>query len=311
MSSARRLPWKPVPQIPFAHDFSITPNYYVFYSHPVTIDVWNAISFMQGYVPLADTLAVDSSRDADVHMFPRKADVQCSFNTAKLPPDFSFHHVNAYEREDNGNILVDMLLYHNFSFQKLREAPPGDPETYRTEGTSARYYRVELDPSDGSVLQRQKLINRTMEQPAIHPAFTGWQHRHVFACAATVDSGIKTSPLQKLIKLDTADPEASVMYQPTELSFMQEPIVIAKSQQENGGSSKASYDDCVWVVCVVIYGETYTAALHVYDGEDISKGPVCILQSDHSVPMRIHGTSIAPSATPPKQPTTVDAIRGV
>lgn len=267
-------------RFPFVHDFTVTPNYYILYANATYVKASHFMDYVIGRRPIAELIAVDTTKPPEVYLIPRKDDDPN--NVIRVPLDkslFAFHFANAYEDSD-GNILIDICLLSQFSFEyKLDDAR--EPGFWRSGKSRPDLHRIHINPANKQQTVTQ-VTTRSCDFPGINSAFSGRSYRYVFAAASAFDDPVCYSPFQALMKVDLEQPQTgSQVHLPGAMRLMNEPELVPKS-----GSS--SEDDC-WVLAVVNDLQTCTSSLCIYDGLNIENGPVAELHTDFYLPQQVHG----------------------
>ena len=106
------------------HDFALTEHWYVFSLPPAKVNPGAAVKALLGLGSFAGVVDFESSLYTPLVLIPRLADLDKSGRSAaamnvrddprikviNVPYHFSFHCANAFEIEENGHVVVDMVL---------------------------------------------------------------------------------------------------------------------------------------------------------------------------------------------------------
>ena len=267
----------------FAHDCLVTENWYFLFQNPTSLNPQKLLTeYMFAECALAETICMVDGKSAILHCLPRTEKARKIGQKAiELKPQFFFHHINAFERE-NGDIVLDSLpwVFMDFSMN-LDSVNPA----FFNGGSRVEYTRFVVDPVRETCKQTI-LNNRVGEFPTMNNKFVGRKYTHAFSAGTVVKDDVKWGPNQCLVK-HTSDPESEspvseqVWYY-GERCFVQEPIFAPRP----GGTA----EDDGWVLQVVNDAGAETSKLHIFEAQDIAKGPVAsILFEGEHLPPGLHG----------------------
>jgi len=116
--------------------------------------------------------------------------------------------------------------------------------------------------------------------------FVGRKYTHAFSAGTVVKDDVKWGPNQCLVKHtsdpDSESPVSEQVWYYGERCFVQEPIFAPRP----GGTA----EDDGWVLQVVNDAGAETSKLHIFEAQDIAKGPVAsILFEGEHLPPGLHG----------------------
>jgi beta,beta-carotene 9',10'-dioxygenase len=189
-------------------------------------------------------------------------------------PRFSFHHVNAFERD--GELILDMVAYDDativdsFYMDRLRAAPPSES----SYGKLLRY-RVGLDSGD---VREEQLSDEILELPRIdYRERNGRPYRYVYA-AGSHEDGDAPDFIDQLVKVDVETGEAHRWFESG--SYPGEPVFVPAPQPDR------AEDDGV-LLSVVLDSRSAASYLLVLDAanlEELGRARV-----PHHIPFGFHG----------------------
>lgn len=267
----------------FFHDCLVTENWYFLFQNPTSLNPQKLLTeYMFAKCALAETICMVDGKNAILHCLPRTEKARKIGQKAiELKPQFFFHHVNAFERE-NGEVVLDSLpwVFMDFSMN-LDSVNPA----FFNGGSRVEYTRFVVDPVRESCTQTV-LNNRVGEFPTMNNKFVGREYTHAYSAGTVVKDDVKWGPNQCLVK-HTNEPgnESPVKEQVWyygERCFVQEPIFAPRP----GGTA----EDDGWVLQVVNDAGAETSKLHIFDAKDISKGPIAsVLFEGEHLPPGLHG----------------------
>jgi all-trans-8'-apo-beta-carotenal 15,15'-oxygenase len=267
----------------FFHDCLVTENWYFLFQNPTSLNPQKLLTeYMFAKCALAETICMVDGKNAILHCLPRTEKARKIGQKAiELKPQFFFHHVNAFERE-NGEVVLDSLpwVFMDFSMN-LDSVNPA----FFNGGSRVEYTRFVVDPVRERCTQTV-LNNRVGEFPTMNNKFVGREYTHAYSAGTVVKDDVKWGPNQCLVK-HTSEPgnESPVKEQVWyygERCFVQEPIFAPRP----GGTA----EDDGWVLQVVNNAGAETSKLHIFDAKDISKGPIAsVLFEGEHLPPGLHG----------------------
>lgn len=267
----------------FFHDCLVTENWYFLFQNPTSLNPQKLLTeYMFAKCALAETICMVDGKNAILHCLPRTEKARKIGQKAiELKPQFFFHHVNAFER-DNGEVVLDSLpwVFMDFSMN-LDSVNPA----FFNGGSRVEYTRFVVDPVRERCTQTV-LNNRVGEFPTMNNKFVGREYTHAYSAGTVVKDDVKWGPNQCLVK-HTSEPgnESPVKEQVWyygERCFVQEPIFAPRP----GGTA----EDDGWVLQVVNDAGAETSKLHIFDAKDISKGPIAsVLFEGEHLPPGLHG----------------------
>ena len=267
----------------FFHDCLVTENWYFLFQNPTSLNPQKLLTeYMFAKCALAETICMVDGKNAILHCLPRTEKARKIGQKAiELKPQFFFHHVNAFERE-NGEVVLDSLpwVFMDFSMNLDSVSP-----AFFNGGSRVEYTRFVVDPVRERCTQTV-LNNRVGEFPTMNNKYVGREYTHAYSAGTVVKDDVKWGPNQCLVK-HTSEPgnESPVKEQVWyygERCFVQEPIFAPRP----GGTA----EDDGWVLQVVNDAGEETSKLHIFDAKDISKGPVAsVLFEGEHLPPGLHG----------------------
>ena len=267
----------------FFHDCLVTENWYFLFQNPTSLNPQKLLTeYMFAKCALAETICMVDGKSAILHCLPRTEKARKIGQKAiELKPQFFFHHINAFERE-NGDVVLDSLpwVFMDFSMN-LDSVNPA----FFNGGSRVEYTRFVVNPVRETCKQTV-LNNRVGEFPTMNNKFVGRKYTHAYSAGTIVKDDVKWGPNQCLVK-HTTDPNSEAPAQEQvwyygERCFVQEPIFAPRP-----GATK---EDEGWILQVVNDAGAETSTLHIFDALDITKGPVAsVLFEGEHLPPGLHG----------------------
>ncbi len=216
-----------VPKPAYVHSVAVAADHVVLTEHPYRLDPRSFL--LPGGEGFVDHLDWEPERGTRFHVIAR--DGRGVVATHEAPPNFVFHHVNAYETAasdaaDQGReVVVDLVDYPDASVvEGLRL---DDLSAWMRDGIDGRLRRFHLPiDQDGSRVEG-RTIAEGLELPRIAPGARTREHRFVYA------QGSATADGNDLLKVDVETGETTTWGE--EGLFLEEPIpVVAPDAPADG-----------------------------------------------------------------------------
>jgi all-trans-8'-apo-beta-carotenal 15,15'-oxygenase len=265
------------PGFAFLHDFAITPRWAVFLRNAMA---FNPLPFALGLKGAAQCLASKPGEAGEFWLIPRPG---AAAEAAKgepvripAPPGFVFHHLNAFEDEASGEVVVDSIVYDDFP----SIGPDTDFREVDFEAVPAGHlWRFRLDPVAGSS-RSEVLEARTCEFAMVNPRRVGLAAR--FAWMAVTQRERGNDPLQAIEKLDLISGERC-LWSAAPRGFVSEPVMVPRPG--------ATAEDDGWVLVLVWNGARSASDLVILAAADLQEEAV--LELPLAVPHGLHGSWVA------------------
>ncbi|NGX45903.1 MAG: Apocarotenoid-15,15'-oxygenase [Chlamydiae bacterium] len=242
----------PVTNPSYMHSFSQTERYLIFVEYPFTV---NPLDLIQKTKPYISNFKWEPEKGSRLLVVDKKTGELVK--TLHTQPFFSFHHINAFEKEDQ--IILDLISY---------DSPAVIQDLYldaKSSHTKHRVSRLTLDLSVETVTM-ELLSDVEMELPRINDNFDGKGYQYVYGY-----------DVNALYKLNTADKTHKKWSE--ERCLPSEPVFIPSphGQEEDDG-----------VVLSVILDEksasSFLLILDAHTFEEVSRARV-----PHHIPAGLHG----------------------
>lgn len=257
------------PGFAFIHDFALTDDYAVFFQNPVTV---NPLPYWFGFRGAAECLVFQPDRPTKVLVLPRNGGRMRVYETDAC---FVFHHVNAHVAGDQ--LTVDSVAYETFPALK-----PGVMYRHVEIETIAasQLFRFTINLTTGET-RRERLMERAVEFPSVHPARVGLPHRWAFMAMADAPTG--NAPLQGVLAYDARTGEAQTYsFAPT--GYVGEPVFVPTpgAAEENAG----------YLLQMVFDAGRNASDLAVFDAQQVARGPLARVRLPVTVPYGLHGVFV-------------------
>lgn len=185
----------------YMHSFAMTEHYFILVEYPLIV---NPIDLLLMNKPFICNYYWKPERSTQFIIIDRRSG--CIVRKIKdCEPFFAFHHVNAYE--ENDNILLDIVTYPNpdiissISEHGYVSNRIGDNSEV-LNNTRLMRYRISLtEGSSEKSLSSKQMFAGPFELPRINEKHSGYPYRYVYG--ADLRTLHKASDLRPLFKIDT------------------------------------------------------------------------------------------------------------
>ncbi len=268
-TSRRRIASLRVAEPSYMHSFALSERYAILVAFPYTV---NPLSLALSGRPFIENFRWKPDRGTLVLVFEREDGTLRG--TYEAAPCFSFHHINAFERDEE--LILDMAAYEDASIvdslylERLRSEPP-PPSTL----ARPRRYRIGLDTER---VVEEELCGVSIELPRIdYGERNGRPYRYLYGVGAP-DDDAEGEFLDRLVKVDVEAGEASEWLEPG--AYPGEPIFVPRPQADRA-------EDAGVLLSVVLDARANASYLLVLDAasmEELGRARV-----PHHIPFGFHG----------------------
>lgn len=287
------------------HDFSLTPNHYVFIENRVT---GNTLPYVLGTKCPAQCVDIEPLEPMVLNIVKRPplfsvsssstSSVSESFRV-NLSPGFTIHSVCSFEtpsrttssNKTGGGISNTLELFT--TAWKSEEVASGTVKgglLGSWEGAAPVFddipvtllYRTVVDLDTKELKSHAPVVGMEetiVEHPHVNPDFEGKVVRYIYMSVGSVE-GISSPPLGYL-RLDLTSGEKQEWYAP-EHTYCEELVIIPKVD----GAGK---EDACWLLASMFDAVKNKSCIGIFDGENVSIGPICRLWLSHHLPHSLHG----------------------
>ena len=254
----------------FLHDFAITPNWAIFLQNSID---FNPVPFVLGSKSAAQCLSSSSTKNGKFWLIPRE-NGRFRGESPKIfdaPSGFVFHHVNAFET--NNEIIIDSIFYQDFP-------SIGPEEDFRKinfeEYPEGKLKRSTINILNGSI-NLECLSPQCCEFAMVNPSKLGSKPKYCWMASTNKKTG--NDPLQSIKKLNLEN-GMSTYWSAGPRSFVNEPIMIPVSS--------SSPEDEGFVLTYVWNGEKKRTNLVILDAKDLTEK--AIYELPIAIPHGLHGS---------------------
>ena len=258
-------------ETPFAsmvHDFVATDRHVLFPILPLTGSLERAVNRKPAF-------AWEPELGSHIAIMPRNG-TPADIRWFRAEGCYVFHPMNAWEAD--GKIYADVMKYEAAPLFPHADGTPGDPKK-----AIARLARWTFDLDGNSDQFKQEYID---DLPGEFPRFderrAGLAYEHgYFACYhrdGSPDRGV--GGFNAIADFNARTGERRIYALPSS-DAVSEPVFVPR----HASASEADG----WLLSVIYRGTENRSDLIVLDTDDISKGPVAIIELAHRVPFGFHG----------------------
>jgi carotenoid cleavage dioxygenase-like enzyme len=268
-TAQRRIASLRIAEPSYMHSFALTERYAILVAFPLVV---NPLNLALSGRPFIENYRWKPEQGTRVLVFDREDGELRGKYMAE--PRFSFHHVNAFERD--GELILDMVAYDDAKIidslyvDRLRAAPPSES----SYGRLLRY-RVALD---GGTVREEELSDEILELPRIdYRERNGRPYRYVYAAGAH-DDGESPDFIDQLVKVDVETGEAQRWFEPG--SYPGEPVFVPAPRSDRD-------EDEGVLLSVVLDALNATSYLLVLDASNLAE--LGRARVPHHIPFGFHG----------------------
>lgn len=222
----------------YYHSFAMTPNYFVFIENPFVVNVWALLTMKVKGRSFHECMKWDNKQPSRFYVIERKTGkVVAQYKTENF---FSFHHVNAYETEND--IIMDVCCYpdarivyqyylHHLRTKPENEVSKGFPDPalrrYRLPIPTTPFSKPSQRLPSYSDCRDYKVLYYGVELPQINYRFSnGKPYRYMYG----VGPHRRGDFLNQLVKVDVLGKEAKTWHEPN--CYPSEPVFVAAPAAE-------------------------------------------------------------------------------
>jgi beta,beta-carotene 9',10'-dioxygenase len=179
----------------YFHSFGLTKNYIIFLEQPYVINYKKMLMNFILNKPFSKGVGMKNGVPTYVHVINRHTG-EILQNKYHTDPQFTFHHINAYETQDGKQILCDISSYDwsNFKFDDFNydENIPNQVEQFFTQSKAyAKRVVIPLNEknTEKSVYCETRVVNSktTFELPTInYNRFNGLPYQYTYGLGSTL-----------------------------------------------------------------------------------------------------------------------------
>jgi all-trans-8'-apo-beta-carotenal 15,15'-oxygenase len=287
-----------IPGLPFFHDFVVTENYYIFNRAPTSFD---PLPFVLGQKGPAECIVFDKHRPAVVYLVSRN-DPTAAPVEVEVDAHFNFHFANAFECPETGEVCFDVVKCDDMQLGSSGGTVPlVQTVDYAKDVPFSTLVRYTFTPKKngdnsgsgsgsgnalGFTYSSRTLSGTQVDFVSVSPAVSCVQHRYVYGACGTDPS--RSSPVQGLVKIDTFNEGKEEVWVGERFEYLGESIFVPRVPADAGTDADGA-EDYGYVMSLLYNGRDDTSEFVIFDGQDISKGPISRQPLPVKVPFGLHG----------------------
>jgi all-trans-8'-apo-beta-carotenal 15,15'-oxygenase len=264
-----------IPHTAFVHDFTFSKNWTIFGGNNLSIKPISFLKQLMGAGSMLTSIKTNTSADGELILIPRHSTED--IRRIRLPkPIYVVHFVNAFE-EDDGTLIVDACIFHDFPFGEefgyTGKHTPFDP-ALPDQREAQRMYRITIPP-DSDEGSWEMLTPYGIDFPRVPPTECGQNAR--FMVGATRSDKIHSDPFDSIIVVDLQNPNyPTQVWSTSDTIFVGEPII----------ASTPTGDEHILVL--LSDGSKQQTTLAIFEASNVNSGPACTIPMP-LLPIAFHG----------------------
>ncbi|MCE9544869.1 MAG: carotenoid oxygenase family protein [Planctomycetia bacterium] len=253
----------------YMHSFGMSRRHLVLVEFPLVV---NPLSFIFRFQPFIRNYRWRPERGLRFHVFEKEGGRRVK--TVEAEAAFSFHHVNAYEREDE--LVVDFVAHPDAAIiDQLDLAPLRAGKPINPGGRPVRY-RIPLGAS--ATVRVESLSDTRLELPRFNYAQVAGKSYRIFWGAGTHRPG---NFIDSIVKVDVERGQTLTWWE--EDAYPGEPVFVPQPD--------AAGEDAGVLLSVVLDARRNRSFLLVLDAADLAE--IARAECPHPIPFGFHGNYFA------------------
>lgn len=251
----------------YIHSFSITENFIVLFEYPFLINISKFLFSKKSFISNFKWYENENTKVTIIDKLTGRI-----VKNYKLPSCFSFHHVNAFEKDNIIN--VDLAVYKNSSIISNNNQFTKKNSNFDFSNMSSRLTRFYL-PLNNSSTDRLILLDENADMPRINYLKNGKNYRYIYSIdLLPPDFNKSFSPIYKTdLMLNKTIKWGEINCYPGEPIFVARPDSI----QEDEGV----------LICIVTNVKEKYSFLIILDAQNMNE--ITRFNLTHHIPQGLHG----------------------
>lgn len=254
------------PGSPMVHDFVMSQQHLIFLFSPIHLNI-GAVRAGQSMVDAMEWRAKESTKVLVIE----KADLSRSM-LMELPAMMLFHFGNAWEQDQT--IHLDFVKSKDLGNFKEWMPKMMQGQDIMHESSTPAFLKIDLKTQQIGMTERADVL----EFPRVDPRVVGQRNRYVFYPFAA-KSG-KNNALNGVMRLDLETGKTD-QFDFADRMRLEEHVVVPKAGSRHEGE--------VWLLGVGFDVQRQTSFASVFDGQNLSAGPVALAHLPYWTPHCFHG----------------------
>lgn len=259
----------PVANPAYMHTFSLTENMIIFAEYPFTVNP--LAMFLSGKPFIKNYHWQEDSSTRFIFINRQNGKIEKEFNT---DPFFSFHHVNAYE--ENNQVILDLIAYPDASIiATIGKYGQSDYSQQVDQGLANTKLLRFCFSINQNQYTKETLFEGAIEFPRINPHYDAKKYRYFYG--SDIRAPEKEDHIRPIYKMDFSQKTMKTWSE--KACYPGEPVFIQKLQTQ---------DEDTGVVATILYNQDQNSSeiliLDASSMEEIARATVGI-----KVPLGLHG----------------------
>lgn len=283
------------PGIGVSHDCAITKDFFLFLQAPVKFD---PLPFLLGRKGPAQCIENDDEAQySSLILIPRGKE-QSDPIVIQTPKIFTFHLSNAFQDDQKGELVVDMILADSMMMAETTSSDyPTQPiwETFDFDnGLKYELRRVRVDLKTKSFVSMKSMTDgiANVEFPVVNPAVVRKDYQYAYISAS--NTAVRNGVVQGLAKVDVQKEEIVDQWRPANHEFLGE---VSFCTRPSKGKEADTAEDFGYLITYLFNGKDKSSELVIFDAQNIGMGPVSRTPLAHMMNFNLHGVFL-PGYTP-------------
>ena len=266
-----------LPHTAFVHDFAFSPNWTIFGGNNLSLKPLSFLKTLAGAGTMLTSIKTNTNAHGELILIPRRS--EDPIRRIRLPkPVYVVHFVNAFE-EDDGTVVVDACIFHDFPFGeefgytgKHTDFDPTRPDTREPQ----QLYRITIPPNSDNG-HWEHISPYGIDFPRVPYAECGTDATYMVG--ATRSDKTHSDPFDSLIRIDLQNPKyPTQIWTTSDTVFVGEPIIVASNNA----------DEPDHILLILSDGLNEETRLLIFEADNIIKGPISTTQFP-LLPIAFHG----------------------
>lgn len=256
----------PVQEPAYMHSFAITKNYVILAAYPFVV---NPSNLLQREKPFIENFKWKAEQGTCFYLLNRKTKELRQYKTEAF---FSFHHINAFEKE--GKAIIDILAYPDAAIIQHLYLDVLRGDAANNYSPTAEVRRYEINFAD-STINYERLTDQRMELPRINEVFNTKNYRFFYAAGSR--QAHPGNFMDRLVKFDNQNRTTKIWEETT--CYPGEPVFIS--------SPHGQTEDDGLILSLVLHAKKGKSFLLILDAASFKEQ--ARVWVPHHIPFGFHG----------------------
>jgi len=271
----------------YFHSFGMTERFFVFVQQPLVIQVKQVVMLKLRQRPITEAIATKPQQGTWIRLIDRRTG-EIHPTTFTADTFYTFHHVNAYEKD--GHVVVDVCALRGIdNFMERADLQYMSSDEVEDDNPMLRF-SLPLDSKPGTMHCAPEQLTppeyRSVDLPRINYRFNGRPYRYTYCCQFVGAAGNS----ERMLKLDLEAGQTTVWSDP--LWSPSEPVFVARTSEHptaDAAEDPAAEDDGVLLASLLHVDDPCRVALVVLDAANMQELARADVTTDATVAKDFHG----------------------